>query len=71
IGFADGSPPFATTRANDAGSFLANVRLQGRLRIGDRQLVATAPDGAVASTPLSIVGRLTRTTPGTPGYGLG
>ncbi|MFP5486783.1 MAG: choice-of-anchor D domain-containing protein, partial [Acidimicrobiia bacterium] len=42
IGFADGSPPFATTRANDAGAFLAIVRLPGRLRIGDRHLVATA-----------------------------
>lgn len=71
VGFDDGSPPFATLTANDDGAFLAIVRLPGRLRIGDRQLVATAADGAVATTPIAIVGRVRRTVPGLPGYGLG
>ena len=71
IGFGDGSPPFASTSANDDGAFLAIVRLPGRLRVGDRQLVATGPDGAVAAAPISIVGRTSRMVPGLPGYGLG
>jgi hypothetical protein len=71
IGFGDGSPPFASVTANDDGAFLAVVRLPGRLRLGDRQLVATAPDGAVAGTPITIVGRAAPTVPGVPGYGLG
>jgi hypothetical protein len=71
IGFDDGSAPFATVTPNDNGAFLAIVRLPGRLRVGDRQLVATAPDGAVATTPISVVGRSDRTVPGLPGYGLG
>lgn len=71
IGFGDGSAPFATTAANDDGAFLAIIRLPGRLRVGDRQLVATAPDGATATTPISIVGGVTRRVPGLPGYGLG
>ena len=71
IGFDDGSPPFAAATANADGAFLSIIRLPGRLRVGDRQLVATAPDGAVAATPISIVGRVARTVPGVPGYGLG
>jgi hypothetical protein len=71
IGFGDGSPPFASITANDDGAFLAVIRLPGRLRVGDRQLVATAPDGAIATTPISIVGRIEHTVPGQPGYGLG
>jgi hypothetical protein len=71
IGFGDGSAPFATTTANDHGAFLAIVRLPGRLRVGERQLVATGPDGATAATPIAIVGRTGRTVPGLPGYGLG
>lgn len=71
IGFGDGSPPFATITANDDGAFLAIVRLPGRLRVGDRQLVATASDGAIATTPISIVGPIGRLVPGLPGYGLG
>lgn len=71
IGFGDGGAPFATVTANDDGAFLAIVRLPGRLRLGDRQLVASATEGAAATTPIEIVGRLRRTVPGLPGYGLG
>ena len=71
IGFGDGSEPFASVTANGDGAFLAIIRLPGRLRLGDRQLVATASDGATATAPISIVGRITRTLPGQPGYGLG
>jgi len=71
IGFGDGSAPFASLTANDDGAFLSIIRLPGRLRAGDRQLVATASDGAVASTPLTIDGRPRATVPGLPGYGLG
>lgn len=71
IGFGDGSPPFATVTANDVGSFLSVVRLPGRLRVGERSLVATAPDGAVATATMTIVGNVVPTVPGVPGYGLG
>jgi hypothetical protein len=71
IGFGDGSDPFTTVTANEEGAFLAIVRLPGRLRIGDRQLVASAVDGAVATTPIAIVGPTRRNVAGQPGYGLG
>lgn len=71
VGFGDGSEPFTTVTANEEGAFLAIVRLPGRLRIGDRQLVASAVDGAVATTPIAIMGPTRRNVPGLPGYGLG
>lgn len=71
VGFGDGSDPFTTVTANEDGAFLAIVRLPGRLRIGDRQLVASAVDGAVATTPIMIVGPSRPNVPGVPGYGLG
>ncbi len=71
IGFDDGSPPFLTVTANDVGSFLAVATLPARLRVGERRLVASAPGGAVAATPMTIEGRAVSTMPFLPGYGLG
>lgn len=71
IGFGDGHPPFATATADDTGAFLAAVRLPGRLRAGERQLVASGPEGTTAAAPITIVGRVARSVPGLPGYGLG
>ncbi len=70
IGFDDGSPPFATVRTNGDGGFLAVVTLPARLRIGERRLVATADDGAVANVTVDVLGRLSRLNPAVPGYGL-
>ena len=69
IGFDDGSPPFATVETNSGGSFLAIVTLPARLRIGERRLVATAKDGAVANVTIDVLGRVSRLNPAVPGYG--
>ncbi|NNE12012.1 MAG: choice-of-anchor D domain-containing protein [Ilumatobacter sp.] len=71
IGFDDGSPPFAFVSTSSEGSFLAIVSLPGRLRIGERRLVATAKDGAVANVTVDIQGIVRRVLPAVPGYGLG
>lgn len=69
IGFDDGSEPFATVTTNEVGSFLAIVNLPSRLRIGERRLVATAKDGAVANVTVEVLGRVTRVNPAVPGFG--
>lgn len=69
IGFDDGSPPFATVETNEGGGFLAIVTLPSRLRIGERRLVATAKDGAVANVTIDVLGSVSRLNPAVPGYG--
>lgn len=69
IGFDDGSPPFATVETNEGGGFLAIVTLPSRLRIGERRLVATADDGAVANVTIDVLGSVSRLNPAVPGYG--
>lgn len=69
IGFDDGSPPFATVQSNEGGGFLAIVTLPSRLRIGERRLVATAKDGAVATVTVDVLGTVSRINPAIPGYG--
>jgi hypothetical protein len=69
IGFDDGSPPFATVLTNSGGGFLAVVTLPARVRIGERRLVATAKDGAVANVSVDILGSVSRINPAVPGYG--
>lgn len=69
IGFDDGSPPFATVQTNSGGGFLAIVTLPSRLRIGERRLVATAKDGAVANVTIDVLGSVSRLNPAVPGYG--
>ncbi len=69
IGFDDGSPPFATVETNSGGGFLAIVTLPSRLRIGERRLVATAKDGAVANVTIEVLGSVSRLNPAVPGYG--
>ena len=71
IGFDDGGRAFTNVTANDVGSFLAIVTLPGRLRIGQRRLVATAEGGAVATVPFEVSARERVTMPRIPGYGLG
>lgn len=69
IGFDDGSPPFATVETNIGGGFLAIVNLPSRLRVGERRLVATAKDGAVANVTIDVLGSVSRLNPAVPGYG--
>jgi hypothetical protein len=69
IGFDDGSEPFATVTTNEGGSFLAVVSLPARLRIGERRLVATADDGAVANVTIDVLGSESRLNPAVPGFG--
>ena len=71
VGFDDGSIPFATVTADDQGSILATVRLPRRIRGGDRELVASSVDGAIATTPLRVVVATSGAVPGLPGFGLG
>ncbi len=69
IGFDDGSEPFATVTTNSGGSFLAIVSLPARLRLGERRLVATADDGAVANVTIEVLGSESRINPAVPGFG--
>lgn len=71
IGFDDGSAPFAVVDTNETGNFLAVVTLPGRIRIGERRIVASAPNGAVATWVIHIEGRINRIIPRLPGFGLG
>ncbi len=71
IGFDDGSSPIAVVTANEDGAFLAIVTLPGRLRAGERRLVASSAEGAVATVMVDIDAPASRWTPHLPGYGLG
>jgi len=71
IGFDDGSEPFDTVVANEIGSFLAIVTLPGRLRAGQRRLVASSAEGAVANVTIDIEGPINSPIPQLPGFGLG
>jgi len=71
IGFDDGSSPFDVVVANDDGSFLKILTLPGRLRAGERRMVASSADGAVATVTINIDAPIRRWIPGTPGFGLG
>ena len=69
IGFDDGSEPFATVQTNTDGGFLAIVTMPSRLRIGERRLVATAKDGAVANVTIDVHGSISTLNPAIPGFG--
>jgi hypothetical protein len=69
IGFDDGSPPFASVKANGAGSFLEVIDLPVRVRIGERRLVATSSGNAVAATTIDVERRQTVEQPQLPGFG--
>ena len=71
IGFDDGSPPFDMVTANDDGSFLAILTLPGRLRSGERRLVASSADGVVAAVTVEVDAPIRRWIPGVPGFGMG
>jgi len=69
IGFDDGSPPFATVKADEAGSFLQVVDLPVRIRIGERRIVATSSGNAVAAATIDVERRQTVEQPQLPGFG--
>lgn len=71
IGFEDGGAPFATAPTSENGTFLAAITVPARIRIGPRQLVASAPGGVIASFELDILGSRATQTPILPGFGLG
>jgi hypothetical protein len=70
IGFDDGSPPFATITTDGTGSFLTGITLPTRVRLGERRLVASSSDGAVATFTLDVVARRRTAEPWLPGYGV-
>jgi hypothetical protein len=71
IGFDDGGTPFATLETTPDGTFLQQVTLPARIRIGPRLLVASSPGGVVASWTVEVLGSRDLTVPGQPGFGLG
>lgn len=71
IGFDDGGQPFATATTNEVGKFLARITLPARLRAGERRLVASSADGAVATVSITIAGPVRRWDPMLPGFGVG
>ncbi|MEY2958493.1 MAG: hypothetical protein RLZZ01_1061, partial [Actinomycetota bacterium] len=71
IGFGVGTVPLAAVTSDDTGSFAATVRLPVRAAGGERSIVASGPDGALASTRLMLLGRPVAMVPGMPGLGLG
>ncbi len=71
IGFDDGATAFTTVESTADGTFLNEILLPTRTRIGQRQLVATAPGGVTATIALTIEGTQDRMIPALPGYGLG
>jgi Tol biopolymer transport system component len=71
IGFQDGGAPFATAQTSPNGTFLAALTVPARVRIGPRQLVASAPGGVIASFQLDVLGSRDTQPPVVPGFGLG
>jgi hypothetical protein len=71
IGFDDGGEPFTTATTNDVGKFLAIVTLPARLRSGERRLVASSVDGAVATVTITVEGSVRPWDPTLPGSGVG
>ena len=71
IGFDDGGEPFATATTNEVGKFLARITLPARLRAGERRLVASSADGAVAVATITVAAPVRRWDPTLPGFGAG
>ena len=71
IGFDDGSPPLASVPTTSEGTFLASIPVPNRTRVGQRQLIASATGGVVASVSITVLGPATRPAPVLPGFGLG
>ncbi len=71
IGFDDGGEPFATATTNEVGKFLALITLPARLRAGERRLVASSADGAVATVAITVDGPVRRLDQPLPGFGVG
>lgn len=71
IGFGSGGAPFAEVRTSEAVTFLAQVTIPGRIRLGPRVLIASAPGGVVAELPVDIQGRSgSDAVPTVPGFGM-
>ena len=71
VGFDDDTEPLAAITVGDDGRFLVVIDLPALLRAGDRRLVATGIDGAVAGTDVLVRSAAPDVVPGTPGAGLG
>jgi hypothetical protein len=71
IGFDDGGTPFATLQSTVDGTFLEEITMPARTRVGPRLLVASAPGGVVASWTIDVLGGRDTSMPVQPGYGLG
>jgi hypothetical protein len=71
VGFGVGTEPLAVVTADDTGSFTVSVGLPRRIVGGERSIVASGPEGALAVARLVLVGRPMTMLPGIPGLGLG
>lgn len=71
VGFDDGSAPLGVVTAGIDGGFIAIVDIPSLTRAGNRRLVATGPDGAVAGTDVLVRAAAPAVLPGTPGSGTG
>jgi len=71
IGFDDGSAPLAEVTTTSEGGFLAQLDLPALVRGGERRIVASGPDGAVAAADVIVRSRGDSIVPRTPGAGMG
>ncbi|HWL45321.1 MAG TPA: choice-of-anchor D domain-containing protein [Ilumatobacter sp.] len=71
IGFADGSAALGQVTVRDDGGFIALLDVPSLVRSGQRRLVATGTDGAVAGADVLVRSAAPTVLPRTPGAGLG
>jgi hypothetical protein len=70
VGFDDDTEPLASVTVGNDGRFLVVIDLPALVRSGERRLVATGTDGAVAGTDVLVRSAAPDVVPGTPGTGL-
>jgi Tol biopolymer transport system component len=70
VGFDDDTEPLAAVTVGADGRFLVVIDLPALVRAGERRLVATGIDGAVAGTDVLVRSAAPDVVPGTPGAGL-
>lgn len=71
IGFDDGTAALAELTVGPDGRFLAVLDVPAQVRGGQRRLVATGTEGAVAGADVLVRSAGSDVVPGTPGFGLG
>ena len=69
IGFDDASAALGEITVRPDGTFLTLLSMPRQVRGGERRLVATGEDGAVATVEVVVRTAAPPVTPGTPGFG--